>query len=502
MIEIQPENKERNSPPQSLPSQNLNTEAQNLCLKDDVKSLTKVEDIMTQEKRKGASVLNATANIVKSGLGTGILFMPYGFMTCGVVLSTLFMIITGIICYYCWSILGRIIRQKEAEGGNQGAYKDLTLERVAGLIFGDRIRVLLEVITLIFIYGTCIGYTIFIQQSISELISSEILIQVIVFAIYFPLSLFKRIQNLGIFSYLALTSFIFTITVIIIKSCYQIQNSPPVDFVVKIFDIQTLPLYFGVFAFAYDINGVITEVHASMEDKTKFDIVLRRYLIFSCSLAILIGMLGCFAFGNETNAVIFKSLGSMNGLGDALSCLYSFSLVASILLYGFPIVNCLDGLINKYIMRKQKEDKVNIVFMIFTRCLFFLSISFFGIYIQQITNVFNILGCVFSVVLIFIVPMLMFERQRRLKEKYVNQLQNAVQINITPEIKEEKQEKTIQTQNNTATPTENHFSFSENMSKQKFYFITSINYLVMIFGVTGGVSGLVSTIIDIQSQYS
>lgn len=41
-------------------------------------------------------------------------------------------------------------------------------------------------------------------------------------------------------------------------------------------DISEIPLYFGVFAFAYDINGVVTEVHASMKEKHKFDTVLIR----------------------------------------------------------------------------------------------------------------------------------------------------------------------------------------------------------------------------------
>lgn len=102
-------------------------------------------------------------------------------------------------------------------------------------------------------------------------------------------------------------------------------------------------------------------------------------MIFSCSLSILIGMLGYYAFGEDTDAVIFKSLGSMNGLGNALSCLYSFSLVASILLYGFPIVNCWDWLINKYILKNKETNKVNVVLMILTRCIFFLSISILGI---------------------------------------------------------------------------------------------------------------------------
>ena len=88
--------------------------------------------------------------------------MPFTFMELGIVLTLVFFLLTGIVCYYCWSSLGKIIRIKEAEGNNKGAYKDLTLEKVAGLIYGENMCTFLEVITGIFAYGTCIGYAIFI----------------------------------------------------------------------------------------------------------------------------------------------------------------------------------------------------------------------------------------------------------------------------------------------------------------------------------------------------
>jgi len=50
-----------------------------------------------------ASVKNATANIIKSGIGTGVLFMPYVFKECGVFLAIVFMAIMGIFSFYCWS---------------------------------------------------------------------------------------------------------------------------------------------------------------------------------------------------------------------------------------------------------------------------------------------------------------------------------------------------------------------------------------------------------------
>ena len=89
--------------------------------------------------------------------------MPFAYMELGIILTTSFYLLTGVVCYYCWSILGEVIRKKEKEGNNEGEYKDLTLERVAGLIYGNNMCTFLEIITAAFSYGTCVGYAIFIQ---------------------------------------------------------------------------------------------------------------------------------------------------------------------------------------------------------------------------------------------------------------------------------------------------------------------------------------------------
>jgi hypothetical protein len=83
-------------------------------------------------------------------------------MELGIILTLVLFFLTGLACYFCWSNLGKIIRLKEKEGHNEGIYKDLTLERVAGVVYNEYVCNFLEIITSIFAIGTCIGYSVFI----------------------------------------------------------------------------------------------------------------------------------------------------------------------------------------------------------------------------------------------------------------------------------------------------------------------------------------------------
>lgn len=117
---------------------------------------------------QGASVMNATANIIKSGIGTGLLFMPYVFSQCGIVLSIVFMGAMGIVAFYCWNQLCRIIRILEQSGIKYENQTQLTLETATGLILGENYKIASIIITLIFIYGSSVGYCIFILQTMED----------------------------------------------------------------------------------------------------------------------------------------------------------------------------------------------------------------------------------------------------------------------------------------------------------------------------------------------
>lgn len=64
--------------------------------------------------------------------------------------------------------------------------------------------------------------------------------------------------------------------------------------------------------------------------------------MFSFVLGTLVGIVGYGAFGESVNSVIFKNFPSSSSVFTIVSCLFSFSLISSILLYGFPIVKAVD----------------------------------------------------------------------------------------------------------------------------------------------------------------
>lgn len=87
---------------------------------------------------------------------------------------------------------------------------------------------------------------------------------------------------------------------VIIDSIYILISSgvsQDGDVYTNYFTFKEISSYFGVIMFAYDINGVVTEVHTSMQDKSKFPEIIRNYVIFMFSVGVILGALAYLALG-------------------------------------------------------------------------------------------------------------------------------------------------------------------------------------------------------------
>ncbi|KAL4483251.1 hypothetical protein ABPG74_019277 [Tetrahymena malaccensis] len=437
-----------------------------------LKQLT-VKNNNSQHQEGRGTILSSTANILKSGIGTGILFMPSTFQACGIGLSIIFMVVCAMVCYFCWSLISRIIRFQESLDTKDPTNRNLTLEDTAGKLYGNGFKVFLQVCTYLYAYSTCFGYCIFIYQTLEPFIPNYKVTMAIMLAFYLPLSMYKNIDKLSLFTYICLSTTIITLLIIIGKSC-DVIHSTNVNFPsLTQFNFSQLPLQFGVFSFAYDVNGVYTEVHAQMKDKNQFKYVLRYYLSLFTLLGIFIGTIGYVAFGENTQAIIFQNIGTMSGVGTALDFLYSLSILGSILLYNFTILKFFDKVFRKYIIKNSPQSLITLQ-QIALRAILFFSFSFLAQYVNQISNVFNILGSIFCTILTYVCPLLLYIKA----VKKQNNIMNKVQCEDVEN--SQKETKPCIALLNT------HY----------------INYIIsglcFIFGILGGISGLVSTIISIQ----
>lgn len=111
---------------------------------------------------------------------------------------------------------------------------------------------------------------------------------------------------------------------------------------------------------------------------------------------IVIGSIGYHAFQNKTEEQIFNNLSNLNWVGYTMKIFYSLSLLASIVLYAFNIMKLAD-----------KHFKIS---RIITRVSFIVCVYFISILMPNITSLFGLMGCITSVGLGFIFPIILSEK--------------------------------------------------------------------------------------------
>lgn len=76
-------------------------------------------------------------------------------------------------------------------------------------------------------------------------------------------------------------------------------------------------------------------------------VLSNRFIFFSFVLGSILGVLGYYAFMDDVNSVVFKNFNNIGAFSTIISCLFSLSVAASILLYGFPVVKTIDRLTSR-----------------------------------------------------------------------------------------------------------------------------------------------------------
>lgn len=121
--------------------------------------------------------------------------------------------------------------------------------------------------------GSILGYEIFILKSMTAVVGDTIdssyrsyVILGLIAIVYFPFSMLPKIEKLSWLSSFGVFSCCLAFSIIIVDSIYIMASYGVYegDLISNYFSLSEISSYFGVIMFAYDINGVITDVHSSM----------------------------------------------------------------------------------------------------------------------------------------------------------------------------------------------------------------------------------------------
>ncbi|KAM6522146.1 hypothetical protein FALCPG4_011833 [Fusarium falciforme] len=280
------------------------------------------------------SPMNAALLLLKSFVGTGVLFLPRAFLNGGMLFSNLVLFFVAALSYYCFVLL---VRTQLRIGGSFG---DL-----GGALYGKHMRTLILASIVISQIGFVAAYTVFTAENLQAFIRAVsncktsisvpwlILMQMVIFL---PFSLLRDIGKLGFTALIADAFILVGLAYLLYYDILTLNENGLADIIM--FNEKDWTLFIGTAIFTFEGIGLIIPVQESMRHPEKFPKVLLIVMIIITVLFIGMGAISYAAYGSHTETVVLLNLPQDNKLVNGVQFLYSVAILLSTPLQIFPAI--------------------------------------------------------------------------------------------------------------------------------------------------------------------
>lgn len=249
-------------------------------------------------------------NMLKAFIGLNFMYVSFAFSKAGLVRGIIGLIVITVITEHCCLLLVKVknaMPTPQPTAENERPPPPPTFADIAYFVGGRPAENAINAALVITQFGYCVGYLIFISQTIHDLTGTTTTVWPFVLIPLPPLlvlSMLKSIRSLGPFSLLANFALLagFAAVVAYIGKHFQWQPSSP--------SIWSFPLFFGQMTAALEGIGLVIPVETSMKNKARFPMVLRIALVIMTLVLMTVGILGYVSFGDNTRSIILLNFGA------------------------------------------------------------------------------------------------------------------------------------------------------------------------------------------------
>lgn len=285
-----------------------------------------------------ATPAKAVFLLLKSFVGTGVMFLPKAFYNGGLLFSTTLLTSIALISLYTFLLLVETRNRIPVSFGDIG-----------GVLFGKKMRfAVLLAITLSQIGFVC-AYMVFVAQNVQALIESvsqcelRVPLSYLIFgqiAIFVPLALIRKIQKLSAFALVA-DLFILIGLVYLYYFDFLTLSANGIADVEWVINSKSFPMFIGTAVFTYEGVGLVIPITESMAEPEKFPKVLSGTMIFITSIFLSVGFISYLAFGSEVQTVILLNMPG-TAVVNTVQGLYALAICLSIPLQLFPAIRIVE----------------------------------------------------------------------------------------------------------------------------------------------------------------
>ncbi|KAK4401308.1 Amino acid transporter AVT3C [Sesamum angolense] len=346
------------------------------------------------------------ANVFISVVGAGVLGLPYTFMRTGWLTSLIMIFFVAALTYQCMMLL--IHTRKKLEDSPVGGFPKITSFGDLGFVVCGSIgRFAVDFMVVLSQAGFCIGYLIFIGDTLALLFRSSFTlpaaghkimgVSVSAKSVYIwtcfpfqlglnsipsltllaPLSIFADVVDLGAMGLVMVEDFlVFT------------KQMPAVE------AFGTLSTFFyglGVAVYSFEGIGMALPLESEMKDKSKFGKILGMTMLFIAVMYAAFGAMGYFAFGGNTRDIITANMGK-----GMLSTLVKLGLCIN-LFFTFPLMM---NPVYEVFERRFWEGK----YCLWMRWMLVLAVSLVALFVPNFADFSSLVGSSTCCALGFVLP--------------------------------------------------------------------------------------------------
>lgn len=280
------------------------------------------------------SPMNAALLLLKSFVGTGVLFLPRAYLNGGMLFSNLVLLGVAALSYYCFVLL---VSTQLRVGGSFG---DL-----GGALYGKYMRTIILASIVLSQIGFVAAYIVFTSENLQAFIRAVtncktsisipwlILMQMVIFL---PFSLLRDIEKLGFTALIADAFILVGLAYLFYYDVLTLHLEGIADIIM--FNEKDWTLFIGTAIFTFEGIGLIIPVQESMRHPQKFPKVLLIVMIIITVLFIVMGAISYAAYGSHTETVVLLNLPQDNKMVNGVQFLYSCAILLSTPLQIFPAI--------------------------------------------------------------------------------------------------------------------------------------------------------------------
>ncbi|KAI1797008.1 transmembrane amino acid transporter protein-domain-containing protein [Ganoderma leucocontextum] len=321
-----------------------------------------------------ATVTDAVLMLLKSFVGTGILFLGKAFFNGGILFSSAVLTFIALISLYSFLLL---VKTKFVVSGSFGD--------IGGTLYGPWMRYAILTSIIVSQLGFVSAYTIFVSENLQSFVLAItscakllgiqyfILLQLIIFL---PLALIRNLAKLSTTALIA-DAFILAGLIYIFGSEAGIIARNGVA-KVELFNAKDWPLLIGTAVFSFEGIGLIIPITDAMKEPRKFPKVLTGVMLFLMVLFCGGGVMSYLTFGADVQTVVIVNLDTTSKFTQAVQFLYSLAILLSVPLQLFPAVRIMENGIFERSGKQSMLVKWQKNFFRFCVVIFCGAVSYFG----------------------------------------------------------------------------------------------------------------------------